>query len=107
MATVRFHHADEFLAELALDTDQIERKIVRTTYRNDYQQPFTAVSVVASAIVAGHVVTLEQRCGNYMNRDDTDGKEVLDRADKVIEEVRRGAAKLGMEVRAGVFVAAA
>ena len=102
---VKFTNADEWLDELRLDAGDADRKIVRVTCRRRGQLIADALSVVASACIAGYLVSLEAQCGEYLMADGPDGLEVRARADALADRIRAEAVKLGLEVRAGVFEA--
>ena len=107
MVTVKFNDAGEFLGEIETDREQVERSIVRVTCRFRRNEMFTALSVVATAVVGDSVVQLEARCGEYMSHDGPDGKEVRTRADAESERLRTKLSELGLDVRSGSFEAAA
>ncbi|VTU02764.1 Marine sediment metagenome DNA, contig: S12H4_C00178 OS=marine sediment metagenome GN=S12H4_01031 PE=4 SV=1 [Gemmataceae bacterium] len=106
-AQVRFTQVAEFIEELKRDGAEVQRNIVRVTFREEHQTPLTSVTVIASALVAGCVVTLARRCGGFMFRDGPDAKEVWAAAEKHAELVRTACGELGLEVRAGVYEAVA
>ena len=107
MATIRFHQVSEFLDELRKDRGKVDRGIVRMAFRHTKNPPLTTLTLVASAVVAGHVVTLERRCGEFMFADGPDSKPVQDRGDEFADMVKQACAEMNLEVRSGVFEAAA
>jgi hypothetical protein len=104
MATVKFGDVGEFIEELKRDAANVERSIVRLTYRwrSADPSPIRSMSVVASAVIGGHIVTLEERCGSYFP-DTSDAQEVAAAAAKKLGAIEAAAKELGLEVRAGVF----
>lgn len=105
MATVKFNDTNEFIEELNRDAASVERGIVRLTCRFSRNEMFTALAIVASAFVAGHVVTLEVRCGNYLSHDGPDGREIRAKADAEREKLAKALTELDFSIRAGSFVA--
>lgn len=104
MAAVKFNDLDEFIGELRRDAAEVERKILRVTvrHRTDGQMPIRSMAVVASAVVAGHVVTLQAPCGTYLpGTGEADGVSVA--AKERLAALEAAAGELGLEVRAGVF----
>lgn len=102
----RLSNVDEFLSELSRDAEQVERRIVRLACRNRSEcgGAYTRVTVLASAIVAGRVLRLERECGSYMFAD-RDGVPILAAAGEAMDRVQGEAARLGLDVRGGVFEA--
>jgi hypothetical protein len=101
---VKFNVTDEFLGELEMDRDAVERKVVRVTCRFSRNEMYTGVSVIATAVVGPHVVELSARCGEYLS-EDHDGKPVRQRADLESSKLRTRLHELGFDVRAGSFEA--
>lgn len=104
MATVRFGHVDEFVEELRRDAGAVDRGVVRLTFRTTFEapDPTRSVAVLASAVVAGHVLRLEARCGSFFP-DTDEAAAVVARAEESAEEIRKTAESLGLHVRPGVF----
>ena len=99
---VSFHDPDEFLAELRLDEDRIDRGILRVTVRRRYGSPFVTVSVVATATIEGTLVKLDHRIGEAFAGDEkTNG--LTDKAQSVLDSLTGAGKSLGLDVRSGVF----
>lgn len=99
---VGFHDPDEFLAELHLDRDRIDRDILRVTVRRRYGSPFVTVSVVATATVGGVLVKLEHRVGEAFAGDEK-ATGLADKTQAALGKLTAAAKSLGLDVRAGVF----
>lgn len=105
MAVVKFNDTDEFIHELRRDAHEVDRKILRLTYRRRQDSgtlPILSLAVIASAVIAGHVVALDERCGTYIPQSGEWEKVKAD-ADKKFDAIKAVAGELGLEVRAGVF----
>lgn len=99
---VSFHDPEEFLAELRLDRDRIDRGILRVTVRHRYGNPFVTVSVVATATVEGVLVKLEQRVGEAIAGDEK-ANGLTDNAQAALDILTNAGNSLDLDVRAGVF----
>lgn len=99
---VSFHDPDEFLTELTLDKDRIDRGILRLTVRRRYASPFVTVSVVATATVEGVVVKLEHRIGEAFAGDEK-ANGLTDKAQAALGKLTEAGKSLNLDVRAGVF----
>jgi len=100
--TVMFHAPDEFLEELLRDRTRIDRQILRITVRHRYGEPFTTVSVIASAIVEGSIVKLQQRIGENFMAEPT--SEALNRkVQAALDHLIAAAKTLELDVRTGVY----
>ncbi len=99
---VSFHDPDEFLAELRLDKERIDRGILRVTVRRRYGSPFTTVSVVATATVEGVLVKLEHRVGEAFAGDEK-ANGLAEQAQAALDKLTDAGKSLGLDVRAGVF----
>lgn len=100
---VLFNDAGEFLAELHLDADKVDRKILRLTIRRRCHQPFVYVSVMGTVVIGRTVVTLDHRLGETFIGEDLKHSEVGNRAEALLARISQAAGELGLEVRAGVF----
>ena len=100
--TVSFHDLGEYLAELRLDKDRIDRGILRVTVRRRYGSPFVTVSVVASVTVEGLLVKLEHRIGEAFAGDEKPNG-LTDKAQAVLDTLTEAGKSLGLDVRAEVF----
>lgn len=99
---VSFHDLEEYLAELRLDKDRIDRGVLRVTVRRRYGNPFVTVSIVATATVDGVLVKLEHRIGESFAGDEkTNG--LTDKAQTTLDTLTEAGKSLGLDVRAGVF----
>jgi hypothetical protein len=108
MVTVKFNDVDEFVANLRQDADLVERKLVRLTFRHkaaDPTLPIRSMSLVASAVVGGQVVTLLTDCGSYMQGSADEHGQVAAAARAAAGKVEAVARELGLEVRPGVIEA--
>jgi len=99
---VSFHDPDEFLAELRLDRDRIDRDILRVTVRRRYGSPFVTVSVVATATVGGVLLKLEHRVGEAFAGDDK-ATGLSEKTQAALDKIAVAAKSRGLDVRAGVF----
>lgn len=99
---VSFHAPDEFLAELRLDKDRIDRGILRVTVRRRYGNPFVTVSVVATATVGGTLVKLEHRIGEAFAGDEK-ATGLAEKTQAALDTLTEAGKSLGLDVRAGVF----
>ncbi len=99
---VSFHDLEEYLAELRIDKDRIDRGILRVTVRRRYGSPFVTVSVVATATVEGVLVKLEHRVGEAFAGDEK-ANGLTDKAQAVLDKLTEIGKSLGLDVRAGVF----
>jgi hypothetical protein len=104
MATVKFNDVSEFVEEITRDAGAVERKVIRITFRHRMVDPvpMREMSVVATAVVAGHVVELVDRCGTFFSETD-EAERSKTAAKNKYDLIRAAAEKLGLEVRAGVF----
>lgn len=100
--TVSFHDPEEFLAELRLDKDRIDRGILRLTIRRRYGTTFVSVSVVATTTVEGVLVKLEQRVGEAIAGDEK-ANGLTDKAQAALDKLTEAGNSLDLDVRAGVF----
>jgi hypothetical protein len=110
MPLVQFNTVEEFLAELAADLDTLDRHLVRVTnlYQQSTQMPVIQyVSVVATARVATDIIRLDVYCGELWNVDTQHNAPVLKKVEAVQHHLRASCTQLGIEVRAGVWKAAA
>lgn len=107
MPTVKFNDVDEFLTELKADAEHVDRDLIRITFRHRAEQstPFRSIAVIASAVIGGHVVTLEARSGTFFGGS-PEADTAKQEAQKAAAAIEAAAKELGMEVRAGVFEAA-
>ena len=99
---VSFHDPDEFLTELRLDEDRIDRDILRVTVRRRYGNPFVTVSVVATTSIEGTLVKLEHRIGEAFAGDEK-AHGLIDKAQAALDTLTEVGKSLGLDVRAGVF----
>jgi hypothetical protein len=99
---VCYNDPDEYLDELRRDLDGVERKILRLTVRRRYGNPFVHVSVVATALVAGRVVQLEQTIGEAFAGDERAGG-LGEKTRTALDKISAAAVQLGLEVRAGIL----
>ena len=100
--TVSFYDLGEYLAELRLDKDRIDRGILRVTVRRRYGSPFVTVSVVATVTVEGLLVKLEHRIGEAFAGDEK-ANGLTDKAQVALDTLTEAGKSLGLDVRAGVF----
>jgi len=106
MTVVQFNNTEEFLAELAADLVQLDRKLVRVTnlYQQSTQTPIIQyVSVVATARVAADILRLDVFCGEVWNVDTQHNAPVWKRVEAVQQQLRASCVQLGLEVRAGLW----
>jgi hypothetical protein len=101
-SAVGFNDPNEFLAELRIDRERVERHILRLTVRRRYGEPFVTVSVVATAVVEGLVVKLEHRVGEAFAGDEK-ANGLSAKTQVVMQMLTDEASVLGLEVRAGVY----
>lgn len=109
MATVKFNETDEFVNELTKDANKVERSIVRIVFRTSFDSGIPHIHIltlVASAVVDGHVVRLERRCGSFW-KETEEQKKVVEFAESHADRIRSACAEMKLEVRSGVFEAAA
>jgi hypothetical protein len=99
---VTFHDAGEFLDEIRTDRGLIDRGILRLTVRRRYGSPFVSVAVVATAAVAGVVVTLQHHVGETFAGDEK-ATGLSAKTQAILDQVADEAKALGLEVRAGVY----
>jgi hypothetical protein len=99
---VSFHDLEEYLAELRIDKDRIDRGILRVTVRRRYGSPFVTVSVVATTSVEGVLVKLEHRVGEAFAGDEK-GNGFTDKIQAALDKLTEAGKSLGLEVRAGVY----
>ena len=97
-----FYDPDEYLAELLLDKDRVDRGILRVTVRRRYATPFVTVSVVATAVVEGVLASLEHRIGEAFAGDEKVNG-ITDKAHAALDKLTAAGKSLGLDVRAGVF----
>lgn len=105
MSTIQFTSVPAFLGELSKDRDLVDRGIVRLTTISSPAGPhgyyFLAIEVVATAKVGDDLVVLKHYCGTVIagsSQGEATRHETL-----AIEELKKGCAELGLEIRAGVF----
>lgn len=107
MATVTFEDADEWLAELTADCDQIDRRIVRiSTIR--VPSPICRVFVLrvrATARVGNDLYAVECLCGALCGVVESD-KKALEQAKQLRERITNRCATMGLHIRPGVCVEA-
>ena len=99
---VSFHDLEEYLAELRIDKDRIDRGILRGPVRRRCGSPFVAVSVVATVTVEGVLVKLEHRVGEAFAGDEK-ANGLTDKAQATLNTLTDAGKSLGLDVRAGVF----
>lgn len=99
---ISFHDINEFLAELRLDNDRIDRNILRVTVRRRYGSPFVTVSVVATATIGGVLVKLDHRIGEAFAGDEK-ATGLTDKTQAALGRLTEAGKSLGLDVRAGVF----
>lgn len=104
--TVRFTSTADFVEELTRDAARVERGIVRLSFRTTYSVPMFSVSMLATAVIAGHVVTLHRYCGSYMFSGSQESRLVGEDAEKQADLIRTAVAELQLEIRQGVYEAA-
>lgn len=102
MATVSFNSSSEFLHEVERDRLDVDRKVMRVTFRFSRDIPISSVAVVATAVIAGHVVELVERIGSYM-AETVEEKRVLASAEATAKRIEDAAVSYGLEVRRGTF----
>jgi hypothetical protein len=114
---VRFSTIEEFLAELQLDAPihdtsvggVWDEHILRVTrqYHPTPHVPLEHLFVLATCGIRGKVVELRQPCGQVMRIPHGEShalnEPVEARADALLDDLRRAALALGLEVRAGVY----
>jgi hypothetical protein len=99
---VSFHDLEEYLAELRIDKDRIDRGILRVTARRRYGNPFVTTAVVATAVVEGVLVKLEHRVGDAFAGDET-AAGLDEKTRTALGKLSDAGNSLGLDVRAGVF----
>lgn len=110
---VHFTRADEFLSELELDRERIDRGIVRVTntLRRSSGLPIDRVTVVAAfeinvpGSVGARLVRVHHICGDVMDGDNDSA--ALKRAREVSDKITNAAKAWGMDVRGGIIEHAA
>lgn len=100
---ILFNAPDEFLAELRIDAEKVEQKILRVTVRHHYRAPFVEICVLASAVIGPNIVVLEHHLGQIFVGEQLAGSEVGSRTELVTARLREVGEGLGLEVRAGVY----
>jgi len=101
---VRMLTEHDFLEELNLEAGRIERDIVRVELFSEQGQPgFRTFVLIATALIAGHIVTLTRHLGSTMTPEDkTDPVRVG--AIKAEEDFIEDLKKIGtLSVRGGVY----
>lgn len=103
---VRFTEPRELVAELKVDVDHVERRIVRLTTiaRPLANGVATRVHVHAGAIVAGRAVILERYIGELWGVPETDDRTQREAA-QALRWLEDRLAELELDVRAGVLEA--
>jgi hypothetical protein len=99
-----FHAVEEFLKELKMDAEVVERKIVRLT--NLYQQSqmtpvIRHLFVVATYKAAGEIVQFKQYVGDLWNMESD--KKVIEKGIDLQKQVEEACKRYGLEVRAGMY----
>ncbi len=100
---VQFHAVEEFLVEITKDKDRVDQKILRLTVLRRFHDPFVHMFLLATAVVGGTIVRLDQRLGECFAADATAAGTIGKKAEELLARLDREAAALGLEVRAGVF----
>lgn len=116
MDTVRFSTIGEYLEELAASREDIENEMVRATiqYKTGSAVPLTFISVISTCVVvpspfsskhpgSRYLVRLEQSMGSYGESAGRFGKEVLDKTDALIEQIKARCRELGLKCQPGVI----
>jgi hypothetical protein len=100
----QFTDPDEWTAEVARDKLHVERGIIRATKQSRpiYNGSLTRVSVVATVLVEGRLVRLEAIVGDLWGNEIPD-RQVVERADAILEKIADILEPLGLEIRAGVW----
>lgn len=101
----RFSDVDEFVQELTVDVELVERRIVRITQTAQATGPsgvLVRITVQAGAIVEGRPVILESRIGELWGESSRDD-EVLARATAMTDDLTGRLGALGLEVRPGLL----
>ena len=101
---VVFHAVEEFLKELEMDKEVVERKIVRLT--NLYQQSqmtpvIRHLFVAATYKAAGEIVQCEQYVGDLWNM--ASDKKAIEKGIDLQKQVEEACQRYGLEVRAGMY----
>lgn len=107
-ATIRFSDVDEFIDELRKDFIHIEHGIVRVTrtWRPSRETPaIQHVSVVATAIVRGHIVRFERCFGDDWgpNFAGPSRDAILRGSEEALRTLEDYCQKAGLHFRAGIF----
>ncbi|MCI0462771.1 MAG: hypothetical protein L0Z62_37970 [Gemmataceae bacterium] len=100
---VQFHAVEEFLAEIARDKEQIDRGILRISILRRFHDPFVHLFLLATAVVGGIVVRLDQRLGECFAADAAASAGIGKKGEELMARLGREAEQLGLEVRAGFF----
>lgn len=106
MAVIRFNVADEFLAELEVDKDFIERKIVRVTalFRPAKRLPFRRVYLLSTAkLLNGDILWLEKFLGPHWEIQSEDNDRTREIYERELTSLKERLHDLGFEVRAGYY----
>lgn len=104
---VRFTSTGDFCEELVADAQKVDRGIVRLSFRTTHGVPMRSLALVASYVAAGNIVILERRCGDYMFPNDEQHKKVAEYAEQQAGLIRQACAGVSLEIRGGVYEAAA
>ncbi len=100
---VQFHAIEEFLTEITKDKERIDRGILRVTVLRRFHDPFVHLFLLATAVLGGTIVRLDQRLGECFAADTTAVAGIGKKAEELMARLEREAKQLGLEVRAGVF----
>jgi len=99
-----FNAVEEFLKELAMDMERVERKIIRLT--NVYQQSqmtpvIRHLFVVATYKAVGEIVQCKQYIGDLWNVEQD--KKTIEQSIALHQQHEEECQRLGLEVRAGMY----
>lgn len=103
---VHFYHVDEFLEELSKDVSKIDRKIVRTTYRqksSSITPNIKQLSVSAGTVIDGYLIELNVVVGELWGHRSEHEDAVMTKADEILKRVEAFCVDHGLGVRAGSF----
>ena len=106
---VQFVEISDFLCELSRDMNLIDRKIVRIgkKYKTGQAHEMVNVYVYAVAIIGHSIVELEQFVGETWQVSAEHDKTIYQRANDVLDEVKRFCVAHELNVRAGTIYASA
>ena len=105
VTTVIFSSVEEFLDEINIDRDKIDRSIVRCTQRfvsSSSLPQLKNLSVVATYRVGDQIVKLESPCGTTCMIK-TEDDPVFKRGIDLIDRLKVGVTTLGLTMRAGII----